>query len=116
MQPKQQILAALCVMGTVTTMLPFPAKASLAPDTGVFLYTGENYSGTPLIFSPGATYNVTLEPEYRNQISSLKVPKGFKVILIDSESSMSRTFKAGNHQFVGKKMNNQADIVIVARD
>lgn len=117
MKMKQRFLSVVCAVGSVAMMgnLRTTANAALAPDSGVRLYTEENYAGTELLFSPEEATNATLNPEYKNKISSLQIPHGFKVTLINQAGrrSRSRTFNAGDHPTVGKQMNNQADTVLV---
>ena len=115
MKIKQQFISTLCVIGSVVMVggIHTATIAAVAPESGVQLYTGENYSGTKLLFSPGETYSVSLQLEYKNQISSLKVPEGFVVTLVDRDGRRSQSFSAGDHQTIQAQMNNAADAVIV---
>lgn len=92
--------------------------AAIAPDSGVRLYTEANYSGTELVFAPGEPYSVALDTAYKDQISSLRIPTGTKVILTDQEGncSYSRSFGPGDHANVGESIDNKADIVVVTVD
>lgn len=118
MKTIQRLLSAFCATGSVVMIgsVRSFASAAIAPDSGVRLYTGENYSGTELVFSPRATYNGALASEYRNQISSLQVPPGFKVTLIDTAGRRTylRSFGPGDYTSVGDSINNKADFVVVS--
>ena len=107
--------ASIALIGGVQSL---NVGAAVAPASGVRLHTAANYSGTSLLFSPGQTYRATLDPEYKNKISSLQVPEGFVVTLIDQDGWRSRslTFSAGNYAAIDESMNNRADRVIVTAE
>ncbi|MGB3296556.1 MAG: hypothetical protein WBB01_26520 [Phormidesmis sp.] len=120
MKIQQRLLTACFATVSIATIggVRSIADAALAPESGVQLYSEAHYSGTRLLFSPGKTYSVTLDPEYRNKISSLQVPDGFKVTLVDRDGRQSRshTFGAGNHPVIEAGMNNRADRIIVSTE
>lgn len=112
-----QLLSSFLFMIPTVTAAVFPnaVEAAVAPESGVRLYTEANYSGTRLQFSPGETYDVSLDADYRNQISALYVPEGVEVTLIDNDGGGSQeyTFEAGNHNLAGRRIDNQADAIVV---
>ena len=106
-----------CATATVliTAALQAIALAALAPSNTVSIYTEPNYSGTELLFTPEQAQQMTLKAAYRNQISSLKVPRGYRVSLVDTDNGRQyKHFEAGDYAFVGAQMNNKADAVIVS--
>lgn len=109
-----RLLIATCITATAAST----AVAAVAPKTGVRLYTEANYSGRTLQFSPNKTYSTTLQAKDQNKISSLEVPTGLEVTLIDSDRPQQKsvTFGPGQHSSIGDDMNNKADMVIVSRD
>lgn len=113
----QRLLLALQLSTVAVLGIPSATHAAVAPDTGVRLYTGINYTGKTFQFSPNKTNNVTLDLSRKDQISSIKVPVGFKVTLIDKDSKKSQpqTFEAGKHHSVGGAMDNKADVVVISR-
>ena len=121
MKIQQRLLTAcfattsIAIIGSVRSLT---AGAAVAPESGVRLYTEANYSGTSLLFSPGQTYRATLDPEYKNRISSLQVPDGSVVTLIDQDGRRVRsfTFSAGDYTAMSESMNNRADRVIVTAE
>ena len=82
----QRLLLALQLSTVAVLGIPSATHAAVAPDTGVRLYTGINYTGKAFQFSPNKTNNVTLDLSRKDQTSSIKVPAGFKVTLIDKDN------------------------------
>ena len=113
----QRLLLALQLSTVAILGIPSATYAAVAPETGVRLYTGANYTGKTFQFSPDKTNNVTLDLSRKDQISSIRVPAGFKVTLIDKDNKKSqpKTFEAGKHHSVGEAMDNKADVVVISR-
>ena len=113
----QPLLLALQLSTVAILGIPSATHAAVAPDTGVRLYTGANYTGKALQFSPDTTNNVTLDLSRKDQVSSIEVPVGFEVTLIDRDSAkpQSQTFEAGKHHSVGEAMDNKADVVVISK-
>ena len=114
----QNFLSRLLIAACLTATAASTVVAAVAPKTGVRLYTEANYSGRTLQFSPDKTYNKTLQAKDQNQISSLEVPSGFEVTLVDSDRPQQKsvTFGPGEHASIDEDIDNKADTVIVSRD
>ena len=94
------------------------AEAAIAPKNAIEFYTEAHYSGASFIISPQTRGRVPLKPHQKDKSSSLRVPPGVTVMLIDyaGEQPISRTYKAGDYPTIDEGMNDRADVVVITAD
>ena len=116
MTTKQLMAVGLCAIWAIASEVNSAAIASVVPDETVSVYTSSHFAGTRLVFSPNTEQSAVLQPGYRNTISSLSVPVGYKVTLINIEQdSYQMTFMPGHYVQLNPHIDNRADIVVVSR-
>ncbi len=89
------------------------AETGSAPE--VQLYEHRDFQGKSLPFYVGGARFEPIDPQLINQVSSLSVPSGVTVTLIDQETGRRATYR-GSFNYVGDFMTDQADSVEIVQD
>lgn len=116
MNMKRSFSSVACAAGATVILgaMRSSVMAAIAPENTVTIYTGPQFSGTELIFSDQAQ-SATLAAIYKDDISSLKVPEGYVVLLMDVDNgNRSVSFGAGEYSSISKAIDNKTDKIVIS--
>ena len=138
MKMKQRLVSTFFAMSSLVMVggVRPVAEAAIAPESGIWLYTEAHYSGASFVVSPKqptkpykkepSVYSqerlskqpnsLLLKSHQKNNISSLRVPPGVKVTLIDRAADTEHTYTAGNYRTLDSDIDDRADAVVVTAD
>jgi hypothetical protein len=107
------VVAFVAIVFTAMNLIS-PAIAADIPDVVIFEHS--NFQGRSLAFPVGGLRAAPIDPQLSNQVSSITVPSGATASLSNSQTGKFVTFEAGNYDYVGDFINDQADSIETVQD
>ncbi|MBD1913252.1 hypothetical protein [Leptolyngbya sp. FACHB-8] len=109
------MVSFVAVVLTFMSSIPSAIAAEAGSTLEVQLYEHSDFQGKSLPFYVGGVRSEPISPQLINQVSSLSVPSGVAVTLIDQETGRRATYR-GSYSYVGDFMNDRADSVEIVQD
>lgn len=109
------VVASVAVVFTLMSSISPAAATETGSAPEVQLYEHRDFQGKSLPFYVGGARFEPIDPQLINQVSSLSVPSGVTVTLIDQETGRRATYR-GSFDYVGDFMNDRADSVEIVQD